>query len=154
GSIEMLVDILALVDPISFGRANRIKSHVVELAGQLGITEVWQLEVAALTSQLGYITLPDELCAKLEHRALLTDDDRQQLARAAEAPARLAAPIPRLESVRDILAHHVKPQRRLGATTGPAHLVELGAHLLRFAIDYDELEMLHPQNVDDLVRAR
>src|SRR5439155_12955060 len=65
GSIEMLCDILALVNPASFGRANRIKAHVIELAIELGLGETWQLEVAAMTSQLGYITLPDELTEKL-----------------------------------------------------------------------------------------
>jgi FixJ family two-component response regulator len=140
GSIKMLVDILALTSPAAFGRANRIKTRVLELAHALGFVETWQLEVAALASQLGYITLPHELCDKLEHHEPLTDDDRRVLARAPETTAALLGNIPRLEVVREILTHHVRPPRpRNTMAMGRLRLVELGAHVLRTALDLDEL---------------
>ncbi|HEY1101065.1 MAG TPA: response regulator, partial [Myxococcota bacterium] len=44
GSIKTLTDVLSLTNPISFGRANRVKKTVTALAEVLGIADRWQLE--------------------------------------------------------------------------------------------------------------
>ena len=140
GSIKMLVDVLAITSPAAFGRANQIKTRVLQLAGQLGILDSWQLEIAALASQLGYIVLPHELCEKLESRASLTPDEQRIVARAPAMTEQLLANIPRLENVRAMLALHVRPPARKLDAEPTTQLIELGAHLLRVAIDIEELE--------------
>lgn len=140
GSIKMLVDVLAITSPSAFGRANQIKTRVLELAGVLGITDCWQLEIAALASQLGSIVLPHELCEKLEHKQPLTDDEQRMVARAPAMTEQLLANIPRLEGVRAMLALHVSPPRRRLATDAATQLIELGAHLIRVAIDIESLD--------------
>src|SRR5262245_61160663 len=65
GSIRALTEVLALTNPLAFGRATRIKAHVSELATKLGLKERWQVEVASMLSQLGCITLPTETVEKL-----------------------------------------------------------------------------------------
>jgi FixJ family two-component response regulator len=154
GSVKALVDILALTNPGAFGRANRIKTHVLELAAQMGVTETWQLEVAALTSQLGYITLPHDLWEKLVHHHQLTEDERKLVAKAPEAGAQLLDSIPRLEAVREILSAHVKPPRRDPNATPHRKLVEVGAHLLRFALDYDDQCATSPARAIEVMRSR
>jgi CheY-like chemotaxis protein len=154
GSVKMLVDLLALTNPAAFGRANRIKTRVLELAAALELTETWQLEVAALSSQLGYVALPRELCEKLEHGRPLTVEERRMVAQAPETTAALLANIPRLEPVCEILASHVRPPRRSPVATGRRWLVELGAHLLRFALDFDDVEAGMPTSAVELMRAR
>ncbi len=42
-----------------------------------GCAETWHLEVAALSSQLGYIALPDDLCSRLAHGELLSTAERE-----------------------------------------------------------------------------
>jgi len=42
-----------------------VKKHVSELAEKLQLTERWQVEVAAMLSQLACITLPTETVEKL-----------------------------------------------------------------------------------------
>jgi CheY-like chemotaxis protein len=140
GSIKMLVDILAITSPAAFGRANQIKSRVLQLAGLLGILESWQLEIAALASQLGYIVLPHELCEKLEAKRPLSDEEQRMVDRAPAMTEHLLANIPRLEGVRAMLALHVKPPRRKATADQGTQLIELGAHLLRVAIDIETLE--------------
>jgi FixJ family two-component response regulator len=137
GSIQMLVDVLAITSPAAFGRANQIKTRVLELANVLGITDCWQLEIAALASQLGAIVLPHELCEKLEHKVPLTDDEQRMVARAPAMTEQLLANIPRLEGVRTMLALHMSPPRRRLATDAATQLIELGAHLIRIAIDIE-----------------
>ncbi|MBL0213814.1 MAG: response regulator [Myxococcales bacterium] len=138
GSVKMLFDVLALASPAAFGRGNRIKTRVLDLAKALGVTETWHLEVASLASQLGYISLPDTLLAKLSRGDVLTEEERQLVARTPDTAVRLLANIPRLDAVREVLATHARPPHRVGTTWRSSS--ELGAHLLRFAIDLDDLE--------------
>jgi CheY-like chemotaxis protein len=140
GSIKMLVDVLAITSPSAFGRANQIKTRVVHLASLLGILDSWQLEVAALSSQLGYIVLPHELCEKLEAKATLTENEQSIVDRAPAMTEKLLANIPRLEGVRAMLALHIRPPRRKQNADPATQLIELGAHLLRVAIDIEALE--------------
>jgi CheY-like chemotaxis protein len=140
GSIKMLVDILAITSPAAFGRANQIKTRVLQLAGLLGILDSWQLEIAALASQLGYIVLPHELCEKLEAKRPLSEDEQRMVDRAPAMTEHLLANIPRLEGVRAMLALHVKPPKRKLTADPGTQLIELGAHLLRVAIDIEALE--------------
>jgi len=140
GSVKMLFDILAITSPAAFGRANQIRTRVLQLARLLGILDSWQLEIAALSSQLGYIVLPHELCEKLENRLPLTEDERHMVARAPAMTEQLLANIPRLESVRAMLALHIKPPRRQTNVDSATQLIELGAHLLRLAIDIEAVD--------------
>jgi CheY-like chemotaxis protein len=140
GSIKMLVDVLAITNPAAFGRANQIKTRVLEFARQLGILNSWQLEIAALASQLGYIVLPRELCEKLEHRLPLSEAEQHIIAGAPAMTEQLLANIPRLENVRAMLALHIRPPRRNMSADPSTQLVELGAHLLRIAIDIEAVD--------------
>ena len=145
GSIKMLVDILAITSPAAFGRANHIKTRVLQLAALLGVLDSWQLEIAALASQLGYIVLPHEVCDKLERRVALTEDEQSMVVHAPAMTEQLLANIPRLEAVRAMLALHVHPPPRNPAADPTTQLIQLGAHLLRVAID---LEALEPMRTD------
>lgn len=140
GSIKVLVDVLAIASPAAFGRANRIKARVMVLANELALVDSWQVEIAALASQLGAITLPHELCQKLDHGLQLTAEEQRIVARAPTTTAQMLAHIPRLEGVRKILVDHVSPPSRTASPTREVRTLELGARLLRFALDLDELE--------------
>ncbi len=142
GSVKMLIDVLAIASPAAFGRANQIKTRVLQLASLLGVLDSWQLEVAALASQLGYIVLPHELCEKLERRTPLTEDEQAMVVRAPEITEQLLANIPRLEAVRAMLALHLRPPPRNPDADPTTQLIELGAHLLRVAIDLEALEAM------------
>jgi CheY-like chemotaxis protein len=140
GSIKMLVDVLAITNPAAFGRANQIKTRVLQLAALLGMLDSWQLEIAALASQLGYIVLPHEVCEKLERRVALDEDEQRMVIHAPEMTEQLLANIPRLEAVRAMLALHIHPPPRNPSADATTQLIELGAHLLRVAIDLEALE--------------
>ncbi|HEY0190692.1 MAG TPA: HD domain-containing phosphohydrolase [Kofleriaceae bacterium] len=140
GSVKMLIDVLAIASPAAFGRANQIKTRVLDLARELGLADSWQLEIAALASQLGAIVLPHELAEKLEHKLPLTAAEQDSVARAPAMTEQLLANIPRLEVVRAMLALHVAPPPRKVATDPTTQLVELGAHLLRIANDLEAVE--------------
>jgi len=142
GSIKALTDILSLTNPVAFGRATRIKQLVSDLAEKLEVGERWQVEVAAMLSQLGSITLPAETIEKVYYNQPLTLDEQKMVARAPAVTEQLVRNIPRLEQVAEILAAHVKPRRGADALAGDPkkQYIDLMAQLLRAAVDFDTLD--------------
>lgn len=144
GSIKTLTDVLALTNPVAFGRATRLKQKVTELAAKLGMSERWQVEVAAMLSQLGCITLPTETVEKMHYgqESTMTDAEQKMVARIPVVTEQLLGNIPRLEVVRGILATYAKPYKRHeSAKSDPRRrLIDRGAQLLRIAADFDALE--------------
>jgi CheY-like chemotaxis protein len=143
GSIKALTDVLALVDPISFGRANRIKRLVSELCNQLNVQERWQVEVAAMLSQLGYITLPSETVEKLERGLGLDAREQQMVAKLPSVTEQLLGNIPRLEPVRELLAgllrkHSLRASLARDDMRTPDN--RKAAAILRVAVDYDAMD--------------
>jgi hypothetical protein len=130
-----------LTNPVSFGRAMRIKQHVSRMAEQLGLKERWQIEVAAMLSQIGWITLPQETAEKLHDGLPLSDAEISMVERLPTVAEQLLAHIPRFEIVRGIVASQQKPaRRREAAGANPdASLVAWGGEILRVAGDFDLL---------------
>jgi response regulator RpfG family c-di-GMP phosphodiesterase len=142
GSIKTLSDVLALAHPTAFGRATRIKQHVSEMAARLGVTERWQIEVAAMLSQIGCITLPPHTVEKLYHGEPLSDAEQAMADRLPAVAEQLLANIPRLEQVREIL--HFQDGRFDGGNSGKegrrGTALPLGSRLLKLILDFDVLE--------------
>jgi response regulator RpfG family c-di-GMP phosphodiesterase len=142
GAIRALTDILALSDPVSFGRALRIKACVAELAERQGLEDRWRFDVAAMFSQLGLITLPRATVEKLHSGRLLSPEEQEMVSRLPEVTAGLLSGIPRMEEIRRMLAMSRQPFRSPGAGRDSQELAILqGANLLRVALDFDVLEI-------------
>ena len=76
GSIKALVDILWLANPLAFGRATRVRKIVEELINHFQIRERWPVEVAAMFSQIGCVTLLPATLDKLYKGEVLTGHER------------------------------------------------------------------------------
>ncbi|MCC7073432.1 MAG: response regulator [Deltaproteobacteria bacterium] len=141
GSIKLLADVLALSNPVAFGRSLRVKQLVSELCAVLAITERWQVEVAAMLAQLGVISLPAETIDKLGGQLPLTDDEQKMVAKLPAVAEQLLANIPRLEPVRAIIAAAAAPTIA-PPPPGDVKKEQLArwAHVLRIAQDFDVLE--------------
>ena len=142
GCIKALTDVLSIASPAAFGRATRIKQVVSELADKLGLRERWQVEVGAMLSQLGHITLPSETAEKVYFGRPLTAEEQQLVNKLPVVTEQLICNIPRLEDVREILASYANaPPEQTGAPVElQDDLVYTGAQLLRVAVDFDGLE--------------
>lgn len=141
GSIKALIDVLALTQPVAFGRATRIKQCASQLAEKLGLGERWQLEVAAMLSQLGFVSLPVETVEKLYYGQALTERERAMVDKVPAVTEQLLGHIPRLEGVRDILAMAANPRRPQVVGDEPAWSQAVrAAQVLRVALELDALE--------------
>jgi FixJ family two-component response regulator len=135
GAIKALTDVLALTNPAAFGRGTRLKTGVGLLAQQIGMTDAWEVEIAALLLQLGAVTLPDATAEKLYSGAALTSEEQKMAAGVPRATERIIGHIPRMEGVLQVLKDVA---RRFDADDdrGPS----LGGRMLRIVRDHDELE--------------
>jgi hypothetical protein len=143
GSIKMLTEVMAISNPVAFGRAQRIKQHVSALCDELKLGQRWQVEVAAMLSQLSTFTLPPETLEKVYYGATLSVEEQAMLARAPDITEQLLSHIPRLDAVREILASHDRPYKKpeRGAEhTREQGLVQRWTQMLRVAVDFDTLE--------------
>jgi CheY-like chemotaxis protein len=132
GCIKALIDILAITNPVAFGRSTRVKRLATELAASIGRPGFWQLEAAAMLSQIGYISLPVELVEKLYYGKRLTPDERVLADAAPLVAQKLLGRIPRLEPVMEILAASRQAKPEL-----PDGLVKSGTDILRLVLEYD-----------------
>jgi len=132
GCIKALVDILAITNPVAFGRATRVKRLATDLATAIDNKGFWQLEAAAMLSQIGYISLPVELVEKLYYAKRLTPEERALADGAPFVAQKLLGHIPRLEPVMEILAASQDAKSNV-----PDALIKTGAGILRLVLEYD-----------------
>jgi CheY-like chemotaxis protein len=104
GAIQALMDALAVVNPVAFGRAQRIRSLAAELARLAGLPRSWSLEAAALLSQLGYISVSQEVLDRVLGGGRPSSTERRQLDRVPTITCNLLRRVPRLEPVIEIIA--------------------------------------------------
>jgi CheY-like chemotaxis protein len=136
GSIRALVDVLAIVNPIAFGRGGRIRRLATELAAASGLPPSWELEAAALLSQVGYVSLPIELVEKAVGGAPLNADEALLLSEVPRVTQGLLARIPRLDDVAAIVDHALRPQP---AKTPASGRIAGYAAVLMIALELDAL---------------
>lgn len=138
GCIRALLDVLALTNPVAFGRASRLRRQVMAFAEHLGCAQgYWQLEAAALLSQIGFLSLPAELVEKIYYGENLTPEERLIAEGVPEVAGKLLGHIPRLEPVLQILSALTYSNERLARlgedTVGNA------ARILLLVLDFDAL---------------
>lgn len=108
GSVKVLVDVLSLVDPGAFGRTERLRRWAKTVAVELKLPNAWELDLAAMLSPVGALTLPAELREKRERRESLNADEMAQVAAAPEAARNLIRNIPRLGNVAEMISYQGK----------------------------------------------
>lgn len=141
GSLQLVTDILSMVNPTAFGRASRVRRLVRQLSAIMKAEAAWQIEIAAMLSQIGCITVPEDTLLKVYEGKSLSAVELRMVENSPKVGHDMISRIPRLEPVADIIAH----QERLANTlhhpeeSGTGMPVPLGAHILNLALDFDQL---------------
>jgi response regulator RpfG family c-di-GMP phosphodiesterase len=141
GAVNALIDVLTVASPSAFARGVRLKRYVGQISDVLGVHDGWDVEVAALISQLGCVSLPPTLLEKMHAGASLEPNEQALVDGLPAAAVAFIADIPRLDTVREILRHQntdfsADDARRPGTTSSK---IPLGARMLRAAGDFDRL---------------
>jgi response regulator RpfG family c-di-GMP phosphodiesterase len=155
-TVEALIATLSLAQPVAFGRAVRVTRTVTELAEALEIEETWDLEVTAMLSHLGAVTLPANILAKLDAGRPLTEEEAEMAARVPATSRDLIATIPRLESVAEAIGWHgVRYDGHASAPGTPrGDDLPLAARILHVAADFDTGTSQRPSVADTITAMR
>jgi response regulator RpfG family c-di-GMP phosphodiesterase len=152
GSVKALTEVLAFVSPAAFGRATRARQRVGELASRCGVKELWPVEMAAMLSQLGCVTLPPEVLDKLYHGLPATAEEQAMIDRVPAVTLQLLSHIPRLDPVLNIFRYQHKRYNGEGQPEDKLRGDEIpwGARALKLIADLDLLETQSVPSVEAL----
>jgi response regulator RpfG family c-di-GMP phosphodiesterase len=144
GTIQVLTEILSMVNPEAFGRASRITRYVREIAEQMAIIrpeDRWQMETAAMLSQIGCILLPQEAIKKIYEGRPLTTKENEVFQMHPGIAHDLLKQIPRLELVAETIYYQGKGFDGSGTPldTRRGEALPLGARILKAVLDFDIL---------------
>lgn len=158
GSIKVLTDVLTLVNPTAFGRASRVRSLVSRLSADLNVDKAWQMEIAAMLSQLGCITIPEEILVKVYNGISLSEKEFQIFNAHPQIGCDLIVNIPRLETIAPIIAYQEKHFDGTGVPCDArcGREIPLGSRILKLSLDFDSLITSGRTNTEalDVIRKR
>jgi response regulator RpfG family c-di-GMP phosphodiesterase len=139
----VLTEVLSLVNPLAFSRASRAHRLVQKLTSVLQVTNPWPVEMAALLSQVGCVTLPESVLKKVYSRVDVDPEERRMVDAHPQAGRELIGRIPRLEEVAAIVAYQAKrfDGEGLPADDLRGEALPLGARILKVILDFDSLEL-------------
>jgi response regulator RpfG family c-di-GMP phosphodiesterase len=142
GSVHVMSEVLALADPHAFGLGQRLRECMRAFARSCPGAQAWELELAAMLSQLGFVTVPAAVLEKHRAGSNLSGPQADMIRRAPETGANLIAHIPRLEQVAQIVRYQQKNYDGSGfpADSVKASEIPAGARILRVLRDMLTLE--------------
>ncbi len=139
GSIGILTEMLAIVNPQAFGRTQFIKKIVMQLADTLNLKRTWQYKVAAMLSMIGFITVPQDTLEKYYNGEELSRDEDKIIEEHNKIAVRLVSKIPRLSGIAKMLSYLSETPDQALFTKDIKQIdpLILGGYLIRIAMDFD-----------------
>jgi len=142
GSVKVLMEILSLSDPVSFGLGQAVRDQARQVATLLQVTTTWELELAAMLCPIGCVSLPAELNQKARVGLDLTGAEKDIISRVPQVSHDLLSKIPRLDAVARIVLYQNK---NFDGTGFPADSVKgaeipIESRIIRVLTDLAHLE--------------
>lgn len=130
GSVQALTEVLSLANPAAFGRALRIQGLVRRLSQAMLIPQFFEVDMAAMLSHIGCVSLPRIVLDKIRAGKDLLPEERRLFESHPTVGADLLAHIPRMELVSEIIR-----RQHARCDENPP----FGARVLRVVLDFDLL---------------
>lgn len=141
-SVNLLLEVLATLNPASFELSQRLQGSVRLFARGQKLPNSWELELAAALSRIGLVALPGPISRKVAHDLPLTAREAEIVASIPKMGANLLKQIARMDRVAQAIRYQAKnydgsgtPADDLARTDIP-----LGGRVLRVFIDRALLE--------------
>lgn len=145
GAVKALADLLAVSCPVLHGRSTRVRERVTALAKTMGVSDAWQVEIAATVAMIGAIAVPDDVVQRWL-AGVSWPDDLPLIASIPQLSANAVGDIPRLGPVARIV------RSVNDSLTDPT--VPWGARALRICQDYEDAMARKEEPVAELARMR
>lgn len=141
-SLQVMIEILSFVNPTAFSRSSRVKRMARDIAVALNAQKPWEIEIAAMLSQIGCITVPEETLQKISNAEPLNEKELQLYHQHPQIGHDLIARIPRMETIAEIIANQnrrINDDAEAQIPTGEVKATTLGARILKVVLDFDKL---------------
>lgn len=135
GGIKVMVDILSAVNPAAFSRSMRLFELTRKLAIRLKVENLWEVEVAALLSQIGCVTIPSEVLERKYQDKSLTPKESELYMKHPFFGMSFIRNIPRLENIAQAIGAQFECYDL--ADEGRRAGLHVSARLLKVANDYE-----------------
>ena len=151
GSVSVLTEVLSLVNPAAFGHAASVRRLASQICREMQVDNAWEIEVAAMLSQVGCVTVPETTLAKLSSGAPVSAEELRTYQGHPRVGSNLISKIPRLKGVAEIIAYQ---QKRFDGSGVPndgkqADQIPFGGRVLKLVIDVVQL-ISAEQSTDDV----
>lgn len=139
GSIKVMVDILAMLKPEIFVQAGRLRNLARDLAETLYLeVQSWELELAALLSQIGTVTIPNNILESWQKGEKLDDAEINMIQSIPRMGKILINNIPRLQNIAEAVSYQNCPyDAPAGSGLPRAENIPLMARVLKIIVDFD-----------------
>jgi response regulator RpfG family c-di-GMP phosphodiesterase len=140
GAIELLSDVLTVTSPVAFSKSARMRPLIRGIATRLKLAS-WEIEIGAMLSQIGCITVPGEILEKKFRGEALTENERDFFLAHPQTGKYLLIGIPRLEGIAESIGCQFKQYDGGGVPHDGKSGKEIPilGRIIRIAFDYDEL---------------
>jgi len=132
GSVALLSELLGLMNPEAFRSAMQIRKCVRHMATAMRLPNIWEYDLAAMLSRVGFLMIPGPILEKLRAHQPLSREEAEVLRNHPAVGQGLLAEIPRLEMISRIVRYQSWPCRDLRDPAIPEP-VALGAQMLQIA---------------------
>lgn len=155
GSIKLLTDILSMMEPQSFGRAQSMRDIIGSVTRKFNLDGEWEIHLAAMLAPIGYVTIPPETLIRSRSGEALSKVEAQMVKQVPETAARLLTNIPRLEGVARIVRYQHKHYDGTGVPQDDCRgeSIPAGARLLKVLNDLAQLQsggMVRSKALDEM----
>jgi response regulator RpfG family c-di-GMP phosphodiesterase len=141
GSIKVMTEILAMVNPAAFSRSSRVHKMVRQMCEKMRLPQSWLIEMAAMLSQIGCVAVPSKTLIKVFRGNKLEEDEEKAYLTHPQTAKELLECIPRLEKVVEVIVRQNDLYKDVGdcALSPDVADIVLGGNILKIAIDWDTL---------------
>ena len=134
GAVDALAQSLAISQPLFFGRAQRVRRLANEIAELTQLKDSWRVGIAAIFSQLPYLSIPQQFVDTVYHKKELNQELKALVLDLPKETQKILELIPGLEDIKEILQRiDVQPKFEVDDGRG----IRTTASILRLCLDYD-----------------
>jgi response regulator RpfG family c-di-GMP phosphodiesterase len=142
-SLNLMLEVLATLDPPSFELSQRVRGSIRVFARAMRLPNVWELELSASLARIGVVTLPAEVLRKVARDAPLSRREMELLAQVPGVGSQLLKQVPRMDRVATAIRYQAKNFDGSGSPSDAVAGFEIpiGARVLRIFMDRALLEI-------------
>ncbi len=150
GSINLMIELISLIDPEATGKYAEQKRMLEAFTNHIQYKLPWEIEIAAVLSQIGLVTIPAETRRKMETAKSLSDKEQAMIAEIPLIGSKLIMNIPRLANVAEIVKYQRKNYDGSGFPNDDVRgeHIPLGARVLHIVNDFYDLLSLGKTPLD------